>query len=685
MESIQEPLWELPPPKPRVIDYEGVHDPVARVILDVPVYHLNQLFDYLIPPALADKAYVGMRVKVHLGRQQYEGWIVERANQSTYQGKLSTLDKVVGDIPVLTPTIYRLCQTIADECVAPISDVITHALPSRHATAEKAMLDNVVGVNTLRFDGYESSSLSGAIPITPQFNKHLDLELDAYDDYHAGRAFLENLRDGLSPRAVADVIPSVKTDHPGFVMAIHAIIATLVSGRKALFIVPTHDQATLFADMCKRLIPGEHVTVLTAQLPRDQRYRAFLEALLGQTRVVVGTLSAAYAPLGRLGFIGIWDEGDDRHRLRRSPYVHTRRILQVRAAQENTAYLSLSYTRTIDDQWLIYQNWAKDLMPIRERLRTHVPHVYVPDPQAMSAQPFSRIPPQAHKVISEALEEGPVIVLVPTRGYVPMVGCARCQEVARCPHCHGLIELLQGNRYRCRMCGNQRSNWECDNCHYHRLRAFRVGSERTGQEMARMFPQAPVIVSSGATMRIHSVGDKQRIVVATPTMAPRAENGYAAGVVLDAHVWLGRDTLDAQQNAMRAWQEVAALVRPEAPFYVAGWPGTVLAQSLIRWDSRYYATQALEERSELSFPPVYTVARLSGAKKDIEEIFANRLLDSRIEKLGPVPDEKNTWAGVLRIEARVGHKLTEALTQIVRERSVHRDPLVKVVMNPEDL
>jgi len=49
--------------------------PVAKVRVDTGVFHLDQLYDYLIPEKLSDSAVVGVRVQLPFGGRETEGII----------------------------------------------------------------------------------------------------------------------------------------------------------------------------------------------------------------------------------------------------------------------------------------------------------------------------------------------------------------------------------------------------------------------------------------------------------------------------------------------------------------------------------------------------------------------------------------------------------------------------------
>src|SRR3954451_4598922 len=61
-------------------------DPVARVLVDVPLAHLDRTFDYTVPVAMADTAVPGARVKVRFAGQDVDGFVLARAAESDHTG-----------------------------------------------------------------------------------------------------------------------------------------------------------------------------------------------------------------------------------------------------------------------------------------------------------------------------------------------------------------------------------------------------------------------------------------------------------------------------------------------------------------------------------------------------------------------------------------------------------------------
>ncbi|QIK66595.1 hypothetical protein G7072_09785 [Nocardioides sp. HDW12B] len=115
----------------------ATHLPVARVLVDVPLAHLDRPFDYLVPETMSDRVVSGSRVKVRFAGQDVDGFVLERVAESDHPGRLAPLRRAVSAEPVLTPEVARLTGLVAARYAGTRSDVLRLAVPPRHATVEK--------------------------------------------------------------------------------------------------------------------------------------------------------------------------------------------------------------------------------------------------------------------------------------------------------------------------------------------------------------------------------------------------------------------------------------------------------------------------------------------------------------------------------------------------------------------
>ncbi|MCU1536850.1 MAG: primosomal protein, partial [Humibacillus sp.] len=111
--------------------------PVAAVVVETPLAHLDRVFEYAVPDELADTAVPGARVKVRFAGRDLDGFVVARRERPEHDGRLTPLRKVVSPEPVLTPEVLALCRAVAQRYAGTLSDVLRLAVPRRHATAER--------------------------------------------------------------------------------------------------------------------------------------------------------------------------------------------------------------------------------------------------------------------------------------------------------------------------------------------------------------------------------------------------------------------------------------------------------------------------------------------------------------------------------------------------------------------
>ncbi|MFG6193794.1 primosomal protein N' [Nonomuraea sp. JJY05] len=669
--------------------------PVARIVVDSPLPHLDRPFDYLVPDSMHETAEPGVRVRVRFAGKLVDGFLLERVDESEHDGRLMPLERVVSPERVLTPEIAGLARAVADRYAGTLTDVLRLAVPPRHAKAEA-----------------EEPAKQDLPPAEPSRTE------SAWDAYPTGPSFLGALRDGRAPRAVWSALPGAR----GWTGATaEAVRATLDGGRGAVVVVPDgKDVALADGEFARVLGPGRHVA-LTADLGPAERYRRWLKVLRGQVRAVVGTRAAMFAPVADLGLVAIWDDGDDLHAERLAPYPHAREVLGLRAHRSGAAMLIGGYARTAEATQLVASGWARPIVGARTTIRGLAPRVRPAGEDAELAKDQAarqaRLPSLAWRALRHGLESGPVLVQVPRRGYLPALACRHCRTPARCalpptrraaspsdPHagtafqipeapagpghlCHGPLALRGGHAAPyCRWCGRVDADWRCSSCGSPRLRAVITGARRTAEELGRAFPSVQVR-TSGRDGVLATVPATRALVVATPGAEPVAEDGYAAAVLLDGWALLGRADLRAAEEAVRRWMNAAALLRPAAELVVLGDAALPAVQAVLRWDPVTHAERELGDRAELGFPPAVRMATLTGAASAVRQMLEEARLPPDAEVLGPVPvDEAGQERAMIRVPRSGGAALAAALKGASGVRAARKTPdVVKVSVDPLDL
>ncbi|GGW33881.1 primosomal protein N' [Streptomyces xantholiticus] len=600
--------------------------PVARVVVNKGVLHLDQFFDYAVPEELDADARPGVRVRVRFGAGAHrvregrregggliDGFLVERRAESDYSGALAALAYVVSPEPVLSPEILALARAVADRYAGSLADVLQLAVPPRNGRAE-------------------AKPSPEPLPPPPA------PAAGTWERYGRGPAFIESLAAGGAPRAVWTALPG---PHWPDELA-RAVAATLASGRGALVVVPDGRRAARVDTALTALLGEGHHALLTAESGPEKRYRQWLAVRRGSVRAVVGTRAAMFAPVQDLGLVAVWDDGDSSHSDDNAPFPHVREVLELRATHDTCAFLLGSTSCTVEAAQLVESGWAAPLVADRSQVRALAPLVRTVGDHDLArdeAARAARLPSIAWQAVREGLAHGPVLVQVPRRGYAPRLACERCRTPARCRHCAGPLEAPDERDLRCGWCGRDEAAWHCAACGSVRLRARIVGARRTAEELGRAFPAVPVR-TSGRDHILDSVPSRPALVVSTPGAEPVADGGYAAALLLDGWAMLGRPDLRAGEEALRRWIAAGALVRPQTEggvVVVVAEPTLRPVQALVRWDPVGHALRELAERAELGFPPVSRMAEVAGRVSTVTAFLAGAELPEEAEVLGPVP------------------------------------------------
>ena len=664
------------------------HLPVAQVVIDTGLAHLDRPFEYAVAASDERAAQPGVRVRVRFAGRDHDGFVIARTATSEHPGTLTTLRRVVSEEVVLTPHIHRVCRKVADYYAGTLSDVLRLAVPPRHAAAEKAATDAI------------------AIPRSAQEGDAWD---SAWSAYPAGRALLSRIGAGESPAAALLALPSQPRGRDWPLALAQAAAATRRSGRGSVLVVPDHRDLDRVSEALDNLLgPGQHARLSADQGP-SVRYASWLSVLRGHHDIVVGTRAAAYAPVTSPGLFAVWDDGDDVLRELRSPYPHIREVLRLRADDAGAALLMAGFVKSAPVAAWVADGHVRSVQATTATVRHEMPKVSVAgegyegarDEAAASA----RLPSLAWRAISLGLKTGPVLIQVPRRGYLLGLSCARCRHRIECGACHGpTASAAESAQPTCQWCGEKVPAAPCPQCGSLQRRGAVRGEQRTAYEIGRAFPGVKVHTSKAGQL-LDTVPSEAAIVVATPGAEPVAAGGYAATVLLDGWALLDRAGLDSGIEALRRWSAAAALTRSGAlggHVVLAGVPahgGVRCVEALVRWDPQWLVESELVERAELGLPPVVRTVRLSGETRAVDAALAHLSVHGGeqfdgLEVLGPTAHGDGKASAVLRLNDthprpsadRSAHDLLAVTKALRAHRTATKvDDKLSIVVDSDDL
>ena len=310
--------------------------------------------------------------------------------------------------------------------------------------------------------------------------------------------------------AQAEVIAAIAAAPPGQALLVwgvtgagktevylQAAAAELARGRSVLMLAPEIGLIPQLLDRCRARF-GPKVLEYHSGMGDGERvaaWRACLEAgAAAEARVAVGTRSAVFLPLERLGLI-VLDEEHDSSWKQESPMpcYHARDVARLRAALVGARLVLGSATPSLET-WLSCQGAQADtrLLRLPERIGSRpLPAVRLVDMRLELAEGHRRLISRALMGRLQQLQERgeQAVVLVPRRGYRSFLSCRSCGEAVRCPHCDVSLTVHRQRSglewLRCHWCDHrQELEQRCGSCGSTAFKPFGAGTQRVMEQLA---------------------------------------------------------------------------------------------------------------------------------------------------------------------------------------------------------
>ena len=96
----------LPPPA------QAKKDPIASVLVDTGLPHVDDEFDFLIPEELSQYIFPGSLVSITFNRKRTFGIVISRKENSNFHGKLRFISEVIKKYPVVTDSTLELIAEV---------------------------------------------------------------------------------------------------------------------------------------------------------------------------------------------------------------------------------------------------------------------------------------------------------------------------------------------------------------------------------------------------------------------------------------------------------------------------------------------------------------------------------------------------------------------------------------------
>ncbi|GAB3672024.1 primosomal protein N' [Salinisphaera aquimarina] len=698
---------------------------LIRVAVPVP---LHGGFDYLTRNDMP-VATVGMRVLVQFGRRKLVGVIVAVDVQSDVAAKrLRAIDAVLDDSPVFDAGQLRLLRWAARYYHCPLGEALATALPvalrktrtdkaqSRHrgwqavasseaaattnlsrAPKQRLLLDCIAasgtaiahssllarfGAVTAQLNALEKRGLITAVELPGGLEQGVAGTAPALTaEQQAAMQALYQAGDGFAPALLEGVTGSGKTE-----IYFQRMATVLASGRQVLFLAPEIGLTPQLIERVRSRFAAA-IGVLHSQRSEGERADVWRAARAGDADIVVGTRSAVFTPMPKLGLIIVDEEHDGSYKQQDGFRYHARDVALRRAQLAAIPIVLGSATPALES---LHNAEAARYAHVRLANRATgavMPPINVIDVRSrpllggLSEPLLARIEP--HLAAGNQ-----VMIFINRRGFAPKLICHDCGWVAPCVRCDAPLTLHGGiSRLQCHHCGAAEiAPKKCPACSSEQLLALGAGTERVAGALRSRFPQVAIArfdrdsmarkgrleaqladVASGAT----------QLLVGTQMLAKGHDFARLTCVgVLDVDGGLFSADFRAAEHMAQLVTQVAGRAgraqRPGEVWLQTRHPEHPLLQRLLSGGYAGFAQAALSERREADLPPFGHLALLRAEAHGEAEPMnflsaaaAEVAQDAHLACWGPVPAPMQRRAGRYRahllLHAMDRHKLHPAL------------------------
>ncbi|HEY1419151.1 MAG TPA: primosomal protein N' [Candidatus Dormibacteraeota bacterium] len=431
----------------------------------------RETYSYLVPEGV--DVVPGHRVTVPFGRRTTYGFVVSLHTEDP--GVETKPIATAGSDPLLLPHQVALARLVADHYWVPLIECLRAMLPPRvRSTGSTGSQVSSRQRRHTRLADLVTAPTPPAPSLTPTAEQ---------------QAALDVIRSNPAT-LLHGVIASGKTE-----VYLAAAEQALAEGLRVLLLVPEISLTPQLVQRVRARLKAP-IALLHSQLTELERAQQWWRVRRGQAEVVLGSRSAVFAPIPRLGLICLDEEGSAAYKQDRTPRYETGWVARRLAAVTGARLVAGSATPSV----ATYYQAARGEMALARMTKRIVGHdapvklVDMRDEATVgSRQPLSR---RLLEAVDRTLRnEEQAILYLNRRGMSTFVLCRDCGKSVQCLGCSvALVQHAEMEGLICHYCGYWRPMPAvCDHCGSRNIRGMGMGTQRLETMVKKIWPQARVL------------------------------------------------------------------------------------------------------------------------------------------------------------------------------------------------
>jgi primosomal protein N' (replication factor Y) len=283
------------------------------------------------------------------------------------------------------------------------------------------------------------------------------------------------------------------------------------SGRQVLMLVPEIALTPAAAAVVRGTF-GDRVAIQHSALSSGERHDQWHRIRRGEVDLVIGTRSAVFAPLPRLGLIVVDEEHDTSYKQEETPRYHGRDVAVMRGSREGALVVLGSATPSMETYHNARSGKYEESVLSRRVLDRALAAVRIVNMREEYADegPDVVVSRTLGDAVADRLSRREqVVVMLNRRGYATAVFCRQCGDTLDCPNCSVSLTVHRGRAPRagaaspsaaapggigrCHYCNHSmRVPSRCRKCAAPYLEQAGFGTEKVEERLRERFPEARI-------------------------------------------------------------------------------------------------------------------------------------------------------------------------------------------------
>ncbi|MCA9401099.1 MAG: primosomal protein N' [Candidatus Omnitrophica bacterium] len=617
------------------------HYQYIQVVVGRPV---EGPFDYSLPETFLGKVSVGMRVRVMFNRKRMTAYVVRMLENSAFApSRIQPILGVLDELPILDEEAMKLAQWFSDYYGCSLGEALEAYLP--------------LGLR-------KTKKLKNFQPEQPRFRSgNRDSKREIWIPYDESE-FCKQLI--LRVQCCLDAKQQILVCAPNtfLVQKYYQFLKTRLSA-----VVRMHEPAMT-----------------------DNRALSLWQSISeGTVDVMVGSRSAVFSPMKRLGLIVILDEDNDGYKQEQTPHYRVQDVALKRAEYFNAGTIFSSPSPMVET-WsnIEYAQWS--LQTIGQQAGAVVQLIDLTNYKLSMGFPVSY--PLQNEIQRVANENGRILLYMNRKGFSSLTQCNQCGHRIQCGHCDICMTYLYSkNILKCSGCqGTMEMPKHCPQCNSKYMRSIGTGIEKIEKELAKFYPNQTIVRFEQDQQELPRTA---KIIIATQAIFKLAgEVKFDSCAVLDIDGELSRIDFRSSQKAFRICQYLRMMAQKKLIIQTRMMDNAEI-QLFQRMDPGGFYAHEVRLREEMALPPFSCLVAVVARGENEEEVFRyisrfyqNVLKEGRedihVSDPHPAiqPKLRDKYRFTIIFKGREPKEMTAFIRKIMKAIRKKKDIIVTLNVNP---